>query len=96
VLVLHDPSSGNPMPPVLATEFRQWLKKSMLRFVYVSCCEGAAYKLTARGVAGWRQSLCKEVLDAGVPEVVSYVWPVSDNASVRFTRAFYKRFEQDR
>jgi hypothetical protein len=83
VLLLHSPASGNPVP-LPAGVFGQWLKSSMLRFVYLSCCEAAAHPLTAEVVAGWRQSLCKEVLEAGVPEVVSYVWPVSDAGSVRF------------
>jgi CHAT domain-containing protein len=94
VLLLHDPASGNPVL-LPADEFGQWLKNSMLRFVYLSCCEGAAHALTASSVAGWRQSLCKEVLEAGVPEVVCYVWRVSDTGSVQFTSAFHKRFVRD-
>jgi CHAT domain-containing protein len=94
VLLLRDPASGNPLA-LPASAFGQWLKKSTLRFVYLSCCEGAAHPLTAKDVAGWSQSLCKEVLEAGVPEVVSYVWPVSDAGSVWFTREFYERFVHD-
>ncbi len=94
VLLLRDPVSGNPVT-LRAGVFGQWLKNSMLRFVYLSCCEGAAHSLNSRNVAGWRQSLCKEVLEAGVPEVVAYVWRVSDTGSVWFTRAFYERFVRD-
>ena len=94
VLLLRDSESGNLMP-MAAGEFGQWVKKSTLRFVYLSCCEGAAHALDASGLAGWRQSLCKEVLEAGVPEVMSYFWRVSDSWSVSFTCAFYERFVSD-
>ena len=76
---------------VSGSELGQWLRDSSVKFVYLSCCGGAAAPLT-REPAEWRHSLCREVLQAGVPEVAAYFWPVSDERSVPFVRRFYEQF----
>jgi CHAT domain/TIR domain len=76
-------------------EMGAWLRTSSVRFVYLSCCAGAIVGLGVERLAGWRQTLCREVLEAGVPEVVAYLWPVSDERSVGFTAKFYDAFLQD-
>jgi len=76
-------------------ELAAWLRTSMVRFVYLSCCEGAAGSLDPGQVNSWRRSLCKELIDAGVAEVVAYIWKVSDASSVGFTNAFYTAYVKD-
>jgi hypothetical protein len=73
-------------------ELGQWLRTSLVRFVYLSCCGGAATPIKDEQLAGWRPTLCREIVEAGVPEVVAYMWPVSDDRSVRFTASFYTDF----
>jgi len=80
---------------ILANELGRWLRGSSVKFVYLSCCGGAAVPIKQEQFAGWRQNLCREVLRGGVPEVVAYVWPVSDEKSVPFTRRFYETFLTD-
>jgi hypothetical protein len=93
VVELRQDASGH-REVVSAEELGQWLRRSTVRFVYLSCCEGAAVRRPGADLA-WSQSLCKALLEAGVPEVLAYVWRVSDEGSVWFTQLFYDRFVND-
>jgi hypothetical protein len=77
---------------ISGSELGQWLLDTSVKFAYLSCCGGAAAPLTQEQLRVWQQSLCREVLEAGVPEVAAYFWPVSDERSVPFTRCFYEEF----
>jgi hypothetical protein len=77
---------------VTGEEIGEWLRMSSVRLVYLSCCEGAAPDMSSDHWSGWRQSLCKEILEAGVPEVLAHIWPVSDARSVAFSRTFYSNY----
>jgi len=70
----------------------RWLRGSSVRFVGLSCCEGAATAAGPERAAGWRQSLCKELLEAGVAEVLAHVWPIGDTSAVAFAQRFYGAF----
>ncbi len=80
---------------VASGDLGQWLKRSSVRFVYLSCCGGASTPLGTEQFAGWRQTLCRDVIEAGVAEVAGYFWPVSDQRSSRFASQFYESFLQD-
>jgi hypothetical protein len=88
-------SGGRSPEYVRGEELAAWVRTSMVRFVYLSCCEGAATPLDFGHVTHWRRSLCKELIDAGVAEIVAYVWKVSDDGSVGFTKEFYDVFVKD-
>jgi hypothetical protein len=77
---------------VTGEELSSWLRTSAVRFVYLSCCEGAATDPNQPRAAGWQQSLCKDLLEAGVPEVLGYIWQVGDTSSVAFTKVFYDAY----
>jgi hypothetical protein len=85
---------GNDGKPAFVTgeQLGEWLRFSSVRFVYISACEGAAADLKIDHLAGWRQSLCKDLLEAGVTEVLAHVWEVSDRDSVAFSRSFYEAY----
>jgi hypothetical protein len=85
------PEEGSPF--IRGEELGSCLQKSMVRFVYLSCCGGAAGP--GQLLSSWRKTLCHEVLKAGVPEVAAYVWPVNDGRSVPFTKDFYESFMSD-
>lgn len=83
-------------PALLASrDLAQWLQSSSVRFVYLSCCDGASVPLQSAQFAGWRQTLCRDVIEAGVSEVAGYFWPVSDQRSARFASQFYESFLQN-
>ena len=73
-------------------ELASWLRNSAVRFVYLSCCEGAESPLPLERAAGWRRSLCKSLLEAGVAEVLAFFWEVDDAEAVTFTQTFYAKF----
>lgn len=93
--VLQVAAVGQRPSFVRSGELGQWLHGSSVRFVYLSCCNGASMPLTGAQFAGWRQSLCRDVIEAGVAEVAAYFWPISDQRSVRFASAFYESFLRD-
>lgn len=76
-------------------ELAAWLRTSMVRFVYLSCCEGATEGWDIGRITQWRRSLCKELIDAGVAEIVAYAWEISDEGSVAFTKAFYDAYVRE-
>jgi hypothetical protein len=75
---------------VHADELAGWVRHSSVRFVYLSCCEGAATPMTPERSAGWQKSLCKSLLEAGVAEVLAFFWPIEDTDAAVFTSHFYK------
>ena len=77
---------------IAADRLADWLRDSSVRFVYLSCCEGAASSAERDAVTAWRQSLCRSLLDAGVPEVLAFLWPIGDTDALGFTRTFYDSF----
>lgn len=77
---------------VTGEELSAWLRTSTVRFVFLSCCQGAASDPDWQSAAGWRQSLCKEMLEGGVPEVLAHIWDVGDIGSVAFSSAFYDAY----
>jgi hypothetical protein len=73
-------------------ELGDWLRHGGVRFVYLNCCQGAAVAEGGARRAGWQQSLCKGLLEAGVPEILAYVWPVDDSDAAAFAHAFYEHY----
>ena len=90
VIQVADPAGK--APAVTGEEIGEWLRTSSVRLVYLSCCEGAATSTSVEHQTGWKQSLCKEILEAGIPEVFAHFWPVSDARSVAFSKAFYSAY----
>ncbi len=85
-------ADGATAQHVRADELANWLRNSMVRFVYLSCCEGAATALTQELSAGWRKSLCKSLLQAGVAEVMAFFWKIEDGDAMAFTSHFYEGY----
>jgi hypothetical protein len=80
---------------VRSSHLAQWLQRSSVRFVYLSCCGGASVPMSQAQFAGWRQTFLRDLIEAGVPEVAGYFWPVSDQRATTFALRFYESFVQD-
>lgn len=66
-----------------------------LQFVYLSCCSGMETGDKKRLVDDDFLGIADGLILAGVPSVLGYRWPVSDNAAKRMAMAFYgSLFEQ--
>jgi DNA-binding response OmpR family regulator len=68
------------------------LQNSPTRFVYLGCCEGAATADAGRLIEDDLLGLADGIIQAGVPAVISFRWPVSDHGAQRFALSFYESF----
>jgi hypothetical protein len=86
--------AGDDGKPAFVTgeQLGQWLRPSSVRFVHISGCAGASADPKSTHLAGWRQTLCKDLLEAGVTEVLAHLWEVGDRDSVAFSRLFYDAY----
>ena len=81
--------------PLRVPALRWALEDSKVRFVYLSCCVGAAQaepmKLQDYDFLGITDGL----LQAGIPSVLGYRWPVGDLGGEKLAVAFYKYLAQE-
>ncbi|MFQ6101419.1 MAG: CHAT domain-containing protein [Anaerolineae bacterium] len=61
-----------------------------LRFAYLSCCWGAAGAKAVSLLDNDFLGIADALVQAGVPAVLSYRWPVSDDGAEKLALAFYK------
>jgi hypothetical protein len=80
-----------------APMLNEWIKNSNLRFVYMSNClnanmvgmsEISSSKLKFRPT----QDILQAIVEAKVPEVISFHWPIEDNDSRQLANAFYEHY----
>ena len=71
------------------------LEESKVQLVYLSCCVGAAqgepFKLQDDDYLG----IIDGLLQAGVPSIIGFRWPVLDSGSEKLAIAFYKYLAQE-
>jgi CHAT domain-containing protein len=76
--------------PMRATELRMLLEHSGARLVYLSCCYGTASSGKVTLLDDDFLGLADAAVQAGVPSVLGFRWPVSDNGARQLALAFYK------
>lgn len=78
---------------ISATMLRRWVVDSDLRFVYLSSCRGVATEAPELdNTVRHFENIAQATVEAHVPEVVSFVWPIEDRQSRTLARRFYRRF----
>lgn len=78
---------------ISATMLKNWIDDSDLRFVYMSSCRSAAPEvLEARIKIRHFENIGQAIIDAHVPEVIGFVWPIEDKQSRLLASRFYKEF----
>ena len=78
--------------PMKATELKILLERSEARLVYMSSCYGTASGAQAALLDDDFLGLADAVAQAGVPSVLGFRWPVSDDGARRLALAFYQSF----
>jgi len=73
-----------------AAELKMLLGQSEVRLVYLSCCYGTATGASQTSLDDDFLGLADAVAQAGVPSVLGFRWPVSDDGARRLALAFYK------
>ena len=72
---------------------KNWITDSNLRFVYLSSCRSSSTEAPELVNAIQRfENICQAIIEARVPEVIGFVWPIQDNQSKLLALQFYKRF----
>jgi hypothetical protein len=89
----HDANSG--VKQLKVPQLRFALEESKVSFVYLSCCVGATQadptKLQDDDFLGITDGL----LQAGIPSILAYRWPVVDSGGEKLAIAFYKYLSQE-
>jgi CHAT domain-containing protein len=77
-----------------ALRLRQLLKDSRTRFVFLSCCEGAASGDAAQLLDTDYLGVIDGIISAGVPAALGYRWPVSSSGATTLAVTFYDKLHQ--
>ncbi len=91
-LAVFNSKNKQTVTNISATTLRDWLKKSNVRFVYLGSCSSAEAKIPSENVLRKFDSALQGVLDAGVPEVVGFRWPIRDGEGRKFAEGFYEEY----
>lgn len=76
--------------PMRATELKLLLEQSEIRLAYLSCCYGTATGNVVALLDDDFLGLADAVAQAGIPSVLGFRWPVSDEGACKLTLAFYR------
>jgi CheY-like chemotaxis protein len=66
------------------------LQGSAVRFVYLSCCEGSKTGSASALLDDDFLGIAEGIINAGVPSVLGFRWPVSDDGAITLAKAFYE------
>jgi len=76
--------------PMKAAELKMLLGQSEARLVYLSCCYGTAAGDPTALLDDDFLGLADAVAQAGIPSVLGFRWPVSDDGARRMAQVFYQ------
>ncbi|MBN1922055.1 MAG: CHAT domain-containing protein [Anaerolineae bacterium] len=85
--------SGSPTP-MTANQLRFLLQDSDVRLFHLTCCEGAQTGDAASQLDDDSLGIADAIIQAGVPSVLGYRWPVPAARARDFSLAFYRSFIQ--
>ncbi len=78
---------------ISAPMLRRWLSDSNIRFVYLSSCRSASSSESElSSTIRYFESLGQAVIEAGVPELISFIWPIEDKHSKVLASRFYNKY----
>lgn len=72
-----------------ANELHALVERTRIRFVYLSCCQGAVVGATEALLSGEFLGIVPSLLVGGVPSVLSMRWPLNDEMAVLLATSFY-------
>ncbi len=91
----RDSNKSDPIVKLKANEFDWLLSGSNVRLIYLSSCLGTASGKETDLMDDDYLGLADSIVQAGVPSVLGYRWPVSDVSAPRLARAFYEVLLED-
>lgn len=88
-LQLRSSSEQKEVQKLTASDLKDLVSTSQLRFAYLSCCEGTA---TGTGPHNSFLGIADALVRGKVPEVIGYRWPVVDVSAMALAKKFYEEF----
>lgn len=85
---------GGSPTPMTANQLRFLLQDSDVRLFHLTCCEGAQTGDAASQLDDDSLGIADAIIQAGVPSVLGYRWPVPASRACDFSLAFYRSFIQ--
>ncbi len=79
-----------------ANELNILVERSRIKFVYLSCCQGAQIGATDKLITGEFLGIVPSLLVGGVPSVLSMRWPLNDQTAVLLAISFYSELFKGR
>jgi DNA-binding response OmpR family regulator len=75
-------------------ELQMLLRESNVRFVYLSCCNGTAVSENSKLLDDDFLGIADGLTMVGIPSVLGFRWPVSDEGAVNLAQEFYKNLAE--
>ncbi len=93
VLQVYQDASTQQIDQISATMLRSWIIDSDLCFVYLSSCRSASTEaLELASAIRYFENVGQAIVEARVPEVIGFFWPIEDNQSRILATRFYEQF----
>ena len=81
---------------ITASMLRSWIINSDLRFVYLSSCRSASSEpIQFADSIRFFENMVHAIVEARVPEVIGFTWPVIDSEAKRLAWCFYEELLKD-
>jgi len=91
----HGEGRSDPVEKLTAQAMGLLVRDSQLRFAYLSCCSGAASGGEVELLSDDFLGLADALIQKGVPAILGFRWPVSDQGARQLALSFYESlFEQ--
>lgn len=84
------PNQEGSVKKMPISELQLLLQGSEVLFTYLSCCWGARTGEQAKLLEDDFLGIADGIIQAGIPSVLGFRWPVSDNGAKRLSLAFYE------
>ena len=81
--------------PLPAAELKSLVGGSDIRFIYLSCCLGTATGAQKQLLDGDFLGIADALIQAGIPSVLGFRWPVADDGAVQLAVTFYDTLARD-
>lgn len=84
----HEQRQGE-IKAVGVREIESWLRKSSINLIYLSCCSSAEHH-PSQPLSSDFLGMANAVIGAGVPSVLGFRWPISDQGALKLAETFYR------
>lgn len=83
--------AGNEIESLTANELNVLVEGTGVRFVYLSCCQGAVVGAADQLLSNDFLGIAHSLLVGGVPSILSMRWPLSDDMAILLASSFYRQ-----